>query len=297
MTEPNVSIKNLSSKLIEEAAQLVLQNEAECVNLCEIIFDENAQDCYAVICEEKIVGAFCFRNRRTVFHCLPFTKYKTALDKILCQKTQSVFYEFFADEKPFCINGEASGSLFFKNIFRYKKNPAHVKIMNEYILMQKNSAQDKKSSVHDPIQSSENSFRIFHAMASDEEKLFPLERAYQIEEVIPPNFAFSDQLLRDSFKLNLQSQKILALEIGNTPVAKAAIAACGQNCALLGGVYTLPEFRRKGFAAILIRQILGILASENKIASLYVKKKNLAAVELYKKLGFESIGEYRLVYF
>ena len=297
MTEPNVSIKNLSSKLIEEAAQLVLPNEAECVNLCETVFHKNAQDCYAVICDESIVGVFCFRNRRTIFHCLPFTKYKSALDKILCQKTQSVFYEFFADEKPFCINGEASGSLFFKNIFRYKKNPAHVKIMNEYILMQKNSAQDKKSSVHDPIQSSENSLRIFHAMASDEEKLFPLERAYQIEEVIPPNFAFSDQLLRDSFKLNFQSQKIFALEVSDAPVAKAAITSFGENFALLGGVYTLPEARRKGFAAALIRHILRHLAAENKSVSLYVKKKNLAAVELYKSLGFESAGEYRLIYF
>ncbi|MDE6719474.1 MAG: GNAT family N-acetyltransferase, partial [Treponemataceae bacterium] len=242
-------------------------------------------------------------TRRTIFHCLPLTKYKTALDKILCQETQGAFYEFFADEKPFCINGEATGSLFLKNIFRNKKNPAHAKIVNEYFLMQKNLAQEKNASADlssqsfEMPQSSENEFRIFQAAPCDEEKVFPLERAYQFEEVIPPNFNVSEKLLRDSFRLNLQTQRIFVLQIEGAPVAKAAITACGKNYALLGGVYTLPEFRRKGFATILIRHILRVLAAENKCASLYARKNKIAAVELYKSLGFESVAEYRLIYF
>lgn len=291
-----MKIKPISACEKNSALDFIAPFENECVNLANEILC-GAKDCYVIMREEQIVGAFCFRNHRTIFHCLPFTKYKTSLDKILCQETQSLLYEFFADEKPFCINGEASGSLFLKNIFRYKKNPAHARIMNEYFLMRKNPAQEKSADADDPTQMPETQPRIFQATPYDEEKIFPLEFAYQIEEVIPPDFAFSEKALRDSFKVNLQSQRIFVLESGGSPVAKASIAADGKNFALLGGVYTLPEFRRKGFAVILIRDILRRLADEKKSASLYVKKKNTAAVELYKKLGFEQSGEYRLVYF
>lgn len=310
-----MKIELISENEIEAALDFIAPFENDCVNLAHEIL-HGAKNCYAVKNEaiedsqnaarnsiEKIVGVFCFRNRRTIFHCLPFTKYKTALDKILCQETQGAFYEFFADEKPFCINGEATGSLFLKNIFRNKKNSAHAKIVNEYFLMQKNLAQEKNASADLPAQSpempqsSENEFRIFQAAPCDEEKLFPLERAYQFEEVIPPNFNVSEKLLRDSFRLNLQSQRIFALQVGDALVAKAAITACGKNYALLGGVYTLPEFRRKGFATILIRHILRVLAAEKKCASLYARKNKIAAVELYKSLGFESVAEYRLIYF
>ncbi len=292
-----MKIEAISERERNSALDFIAPYENECVNLANAILRE-AQDCYAIMREEKIVGAFCFRNRRTIFHCLPFTKYKTALDKILCQETQSLLYEFFASEKPFCINGEATGSLFLKNIFRYKKNPMHARITNEYFLMRKNPAQEKNTSAFDQSpHSSESGFHIFQASPCDEEKIFPLELAYQIEEVIPPNFALSEKALRESFKLNLQSQKIFVLESGGAPIAKASIAADGKNFALLGGIYTLPEFRRKGFAATLIRHILHFLSDENKSASLYVKKKNSAAVELYKKIGFEQCGEYQLIYF
>lgn len=310
-----MKIELISENELEATLDFIAPFENECVNLSHEIL-HGAKNCYAVKNDaiensqtaprnsiEKIVGVFCYRNRRTIFHCLPFTKYKTALDKILCQETQGAFYEFFADEKPFCINGEATGSLFLKNIFRNKKNSAHAKIVNEYFLMQKNFTQEKNASADLPAQSlempqsSENEFRIFQAAPCDEEKLFPLERAYQFEEVIPPNFNVSEKLLRDSFRLNLQSQRIFALQIEGAPVAKAAITACGKNCVLLGGVYTLPEFRRKGFATILIRHILRVLAAEKKCASLYARKNKIAAVELYKSLGFESVTEYRLIYF
>lgn len=219
-----MKIETISERERNFALDFIAPYENECVNLANEILC-GSQNCYALLCEEKIVGVFCFRNRRTIFHCLPFTKYKTALDKILCQETQSPLYEFFADEKPFCINGEASGSLFLKNIFRYKKNPAHARITNEYFLMRKNPAQEKNIVIPELPQSSESGFHIFQATPYDEEKIFPLELAYQIEEVIPPNFALSEKALCDSFKLNLQIQRIFVLESCGAPIAKAAVTA------------------------------------------------------------------------
>ena len=302
-----MKIEAISESERETALNFIAPFENECVNLEHEIL-HGVENCYAIKNEstEKdlqnmphnlICGVFCFRNRRTVFHCLPFTKYKTAFDKILCQETQAAFYEFFADEKPFCINGEATGSLFLKNIFRNKKNPVHAKVTNEYFLMQKTFSQEKSAETNSSLGACENQSRIFLASPCDEEKLFPLERAYQFEEVIPPNFNVSEKLLRDAFRLNLQSQRIFYLQIEDEPVAKAAITACGKNYALLGGVYTLPEFRMKGFATILIQHILRVLASEKKSASLYVKKNKSAVVEMYKKTGFENAAEYRLIYF
>lgn len=306
-----MKIELISENEREAALDFIAPFENECVNLAHEIM-HGAKDCYAVKNESSetnsrgavrnpphnsTCGIFCFRNRRTVFHCLPFTKYKTALDKMLCQETQMPFYEFFADEKPFCINGEATGSLFLKNILRNKKNPAHAKIANEYFLMCKNLSQEKNATADLPSPPYENRFHIFQAEPCDEEKLFPLERAYQFEEVIPPNFTVSEKALRDSFKLNAQNQKIFALHIDGAPAAKAAITSWGKQCALIGGVYTAPEFRRNGCATILIRHILRLLAAEGKCASLYVKKAKTETVELYKKIGFENAADYRLIYF
>ncbi|MDE6720357.1 MAG: hypothetical protein K2J68_10940, partial [Treponemataceae bacterium] len=88
-----MKIELISENELEAALDFIAPFENECVNLShEILY--GTKNCYAVKNEsienaqstarnsiEKIVGVFCFRNRRTIFHCLPFTKYKTALDK------------------------------------------------------------------------------------------------------------------------------------------------------------------------------------------------------------------------
>ncbi len=205
-----MKIEAISESGLKDALDFIAPFESECVNLaCELL--RGAKNCYVVRRESEecdvqgalrntICGVFCFRNRRTLFHCLPFTKYKTLLDKALCQETQMPFYEFFADEKPFCVNGEASGSLFLKNILKNKRNPAQARCVNEYFLMRKDAMSETLLHRNAPSESDENMPRVLLADRCDEERLFPLERAYQLEEVVPADFNVSEERMREAFR-------------------------------------------------------------------------------------------------
>ncbi len=56
-------------------------------------------------------------------------------------------------------------------------------------------------------------------------------------------------------------------------------------------IAVLPEFRRQGVATELLKQSMSFCTEQNCLrAELEVNTENLAAVELYKKFGFEVAG-------
>ena len=83
----------------------------------------------------------------------------------------------------------------------------------------------------------------------------------------------------------------------NKIVAKAAVNAVGKNCVQLGGVFTVPNFRKLGFAEFLIKKIVAEKNQLGKKVVLFVKPKNLAAVTLYKRCGFSSFGKFKISYY
>lgn len=62
-----------------------------------------------------------------------------------------------------------------------------------------------------------------------------------------------------------------------------------KNMAYIALVATLPEFKGKGLATSLIRQFIDICISKSVTAiHLYTDRSNFAAINMYKKLGFEE---------
>jgi predicted GNAT family acetyltransferase len=66
----------------------------------------------------------------------------------------------------------------------------------------------------------------------------------------------------------------------------------------LGGVYTLPAFRKKGFAKSLISHLMGELQSLDKVHHLiiFTGEGNKAAKRLYESLGAHFVGHYALLF-
>ena len=52
-------------------------------------------------------------------------------------------------------------------------------------------------------------------------------------------------------------------------------------------VATLPEYRKRGIAAALVKKAL---ENEMEFLTLEVRESNIPAISLYKKLGFEEVG-------
>ena len=84
---------------------------------------------------QKLAGLIALRKKRSLFFCLPFAKYKSAFDKKVCSEAQRPLMEFFESREPFCINGEAAGAVFLRNILKNKKTPMRPSVTNKYFLM------------------------------------------------------------------------------------------------------------------------------------------------------------------
>jgi len=78
---------------------------------------------------------------------------------------------------------------------------------------------------------------------------------------------------------------------------KVEQSAISDDVIQLSGVYTAVACRRQGIARAAISQICKIVLSDTPMVSLYVHKENIAAVNLYRSLGFEALGHVRSVWF
>ena len=322
-----VIVKPLLPEQGEEALSFIQPYESECVNLASELL-RGGTDCWALYYAEqsqdqKLAGLIALRKKRSLFFCLPFAKYKSAFDKKVCSEAQRPLMEFFESREPFCVNGEAAGAIFLRNILKNKKSPMRPSVTNKYFLMVSGDSGAKNEKAFH-AQDAGGGLRVVQATAADYERLLPLELGYQREEVVPASFDISDAALAVAFKHELCQGLTFALYDGERPIAKARVSACGLRHCMLGGVYTIPSERKKGRAAFLVRQIIalfesgldgqrqtaggqncsqGLNAGGGSIDSgkpsfcLYVKQENAAALALYKSLGFVPRGEYLLVYY
>ncbi|MBP5446551.1 MAG: GNAT family N-acetyltransferase [Treponema sp.] len=292
--------------------------ESECVNLASEIL-RGSTDCWAVLYAEQslsgnesqcgeasqtktLAGLIALRKKRSLFFCLPFAKYKSAFDKKVCSEAQRPLMEFFESREPFCVNGEAAGAIFLRNILKNKKSPMRPSVTNKYFLMARDGGAENQKASQDLNAGGGSGLakdlRVVQATAADYERLLPLELGYQREEVVPKSFDVSDAALAAAFKHELEQGLTFALFDGGRPIAKARLAASGQRYCMLGGVYTIPSERKKGRAAFLVSQIIARSQAHGvNNFCLYAKQENAAALALYKSLGFAPRGEYLLIYY
>ena len=78
---------------------------------------------------------------------------------------------------------------------------------------------------------------------------------------------------------------------------KAQAASMSRACALVEGVYTVPEARGRHVGAQAMRAVCAGLFERTPRLSLYVNDANAPAVRLYERVGFRHVGHYRSVLF
>jgi len=138
---------------------------------------------------------------------------------------------------------------------------------------------------------------IKRAAVRDVKDLLPLERDYQLEEVIINPKNYNPKFILEAFKKNLAKNIVLFAENDGVPVSKAGTNAQGFYTDQIGGVYTVRQERGKGFAKEVMIRLLSCIFKEKKTASLFVKKENIPAVKLYDNLGFKIMNDFRISYF
>ncbi|MCA1951361.1 MAG: GNAT family N-acetyltransferase [Treponema sp.] len=129
------------------------------------------------------------------------------------------------------------------------------------------------------------------------EALYQLQAAYEQEEVIPSHGSFNEKHCRQGVARILREELLVYGEYQGLPAAKANTNAASYNYRQIGGVYVRPELRGLGIGTYIVAALVERIQQSGAAVSLFVKKRNQSAIRVYEKLGFKTIGEYRISYY
>jgi ribosomal protein S18 acetylase RimI-like enzyme len=132
---------------------------------------------------------------------------------------------------------------------------------------------------------------------TDLDAMYPIQAAYEKEEVLPKGVAFNPAACRFSLSSILVHEQSLIACIGDRIVGKINTNASSFSRLQIGGVYVLPEYRNRGIGRRMTADFAGDLITQGRGLTLFVKKDNLAARKIYRQVGFKTVGDYRISYY
>jgi uncharacterized protein len=104
--------------------------------------------------------------------------------------------------------------------------------------------------------------------------------------------------IRDGLRETINKDQCRVLEVDGQPVSYTAFTATLPDQVQVGGVWTPPELRNRGYARSAVAgHLRDAHAAGIERAVLFTATDNLAAQRAYEALGFEQVGRYGLVFF
>lgn len=101
---------------------------------------------------------------------------------------------------------------------------------------------------------------------------------------------------RASIERSLKEQNTWVLEKQGQPVASSSFNTAIKEAVQVGGVWTPPELRSRGYGrAAVAASLLDARAEGVTKAILFTGEDNIAAQKAYEALGFRHIGDYRIM--
>ena len=294
-----------------ETLAFLAKYERTCVSLIEHVRRDES-DIFSIEGDAReTLGVISVKSRMLL--CVPNAR-SLQNDKAFCSSLKV----FLSDKKISCVNGEAEASHLIMKIFaELGRTPLHI---NEYALMtlseaalKKIEAKDKRYTAlskgqqtliarHTARAAGEKAyceqFKIVRCGIKDADALMPLQLAYEAEEVLPPCRIQNPAVTRKNLERILKTEYVLALQNsrGET-AAKANTNAIGIRWAQIGGVYTAPDFRRKGCASLLVETLAEKIVASNRLPVLYARNGNEGAQKAYSAIGFTKTGGFTIAYY
>ncbi len=128
--------------------------------------------------------------------------------------------------------------------------------------------------------------------------LVPWGCAYRIESIGMEDAPGLSDLVEKSQRTRIAERALWILEQGDEPVAMSAFNAYTADCVQIGGVYTPPALRSRGYARCAVAGSLRDARVDGKTRSiLFTGEDNPAAQACYVRLGYEHIGDYHILLF
>jgi predicted GNAT family acetyltransferase len=139
--------------------------------------------------------------------------------------------------------------------------------------------------------------RFRKPVSSDMDELFQLQIAYEQEEVLPAGAVFNSVSCYITLEHIVAKERILIAELDSRIVGKINTSGASFSRYQIGGVYVHPDFRGRGIATRMGAVFIRDLIAEGRGITLFVKKRNLAALSVYRRIGFEVLRDYRISYY
>lgn len=133
--------------------------------------------------------------------------------------------------------------------------------------------------------------------SDDLDVLLPWRIAYMQETLnLDPGAITEDrEVHRNRLQMSLDTGDLFVLERDGTVVAMSSFNARVPDCVQIGGVYTPPEARSRGYARRVVASSLEMARTEGVERSiLFTGDHNTAAQRAYEAIGFRAVGDYGL---
>ncbi len=130
---------------------------------------------------------------------------------------------------------------------------------------------------------------------SDLEVLAAWLLAYEIESLGASDSPQSRAETRESAARHVDARDRWILEAGGHPVAMSGFNTCITEAVQVGGVYTPPELRSRGYGRCVVAASLLAAREEGVgLGVLFTGEDNVRAQRAYTALGFRHVGAFRM---
>lgn len=119
-----------------------------------------------------------------------------------------------------------------------------------------------------------------------EANIWDIPRIYELGSLVSANFRAVNNL---NEMLEDELTKIIVYEDNSYVVGFIIATDLGETCDILTIVVD-PNYRRKMIASNLMDYLIGELSLNLKLITLEVATKNIPAISLYEKFGFEKVN-------
>lgn len=138
--------------------------------------------------------------------------------------------------------------------------------------------------------------RLRAATDADLPALIPLVAAYRREDGLTVPGEDPSDWLRSHLRDRIARRAVHVIEEDGRIVFTGAFNFRGQDGAGLGGIYTVPEARSRGLAALGTATLCRTGLAEGPVVTLHVDARNAPALRCYEKAGLERDGTFRLTF-
>lgn len=252
-----------------------------------------AGDFLCLLEETTLWGVVFVSTAGLVLSCIP-----QSLPENIFKEAVPVIGQWFLGKKVYCVSGWSRGVQLIRESLRLcassGKDDFNRQVMEHrrYHFMCYDVCRCRQDLIPQ--------FPVIRCGVQDLDELYHLQSAYDTVEVLPKNYPFRPETCRANLHRILELGNVVAIpeDAGNQRfIAKANYSAVSWRFALIGGVFTVEQHRKKGCAGRLVQWMGDEAAKSQRQAVLFVREENLAARHAYENAGYFFSGNYEIVYY